>query len=90
MKDLIVGRVTEVIDFEIIDLEVTQIVRNNHDEYYDKEYIRAKALVNESNIYKNIQSKGFLEYLVKGKGVMCLVAGRDSLGCIEADVYPLQ
>lgn len=89
MKDIIVGRVAEVIDAEIIDVEVTQVIRNRHDEYFQKEYIRAKAFLNGSSTYKNIKNKSFLEYQVKGKGVMCLVMGRDSHGCIEADVYTL-
>ncbi len=89
MKDIIIGRVTKVIDLETIDVEVTQIVRNRHHRYNPKEKIRFKSLQNKLETFKKIRTKRFVEAMLIGKGVMCLVIGRDPQGCIEADVYAL-
>lgn len=89
MKDLIVGRVTEVIDQETIGVEVTQIVRNRYLRYNAKEKIRFKTLQNRWNTLMKARTKGFIESLLKGKGVMCLVTGRSPDGYLEADVFSL-
>lgn len=89
MKDIIIGRVDNVIDFETIDVEVTQIVRSRHGVFKSKECVRLKTLHHGLRALKDIKNKGFIESMVKGKGVMCLVIGRDAHGCIEADVYVL-
>jgi hypothetical protein len=89
MKDIIVGRVADVIDAETITLEVTQIVRNQNDKYGLQEKIRFKTLQHRLRTYGKIRTKGFAEALLKGNGVMCLVIGRDAHGSIEADVYAL-
>lgn len=89
MKDIIVGRVTEVIDLETINVEVTQIVRNICHQYDSEEKVRFHGFeyrLQKWNTFRNIQ---FLEAILKGKGVMCLVGERDAQGYLEADVYPL-
>ena len=73
MKDLIVGRVTEVIDQQTIGVEVTQIVRSRYLRYNAKEKIRFQTLQNRLNTLMKARTKGFIEALLKGKGVMCLV-----------------
>ena len=89
MKDIIVGRVADVIDAETITLEVTQIVRNRYDKYEMQERIRFKTLQHRLRTFGKNRTKGFVEALLKGKGVMCLVIGRDAHGSLEADVYAL-
>jgi len=89
MKDILIGRVTDVLDLETIDVEVTQIVRNRYGEYNAKENVRFSILQHEMHPVKGIRNRKFIEVLLKGKGVMCLVNGRDARGCIEADVYSL-
>lgn len=89
MKDIIVGRVTDIIDPATLDVEVTQVVRKNHDVYRRKETVRFKILQDRLRVWKDIRKKEFLEAMLKGRGVMCLVIGRASDGRIEADVYAL-
>ena len=89
MKDIIIGRVGNVIDFETINVEVTQIVRSRQGVYNSEEKVRLKTLQHGLRSIKNIKNKRFIESMVKGKGVMCLIIGRDVHGCIEADVYVL-
>jgi hypothetical protein len=89
MKDIIVGRVAEVIDPGTLDVEVTQVVRKNHDVYGRREKVRYNILQDRLRTWKDIRKKEFLEAILKGRGVMCLVIGRASDGRIEADVYAL-
>jgi len=89
MKDIIVGCVTEVIDLETIKMEVTQIVRNNGHHYDIEEKVRFHGFEYRLQKWKAIPNKRFLEAILKGRGVMCLVGERDGQGYLEADVYPL-
>jgi hypothetical protein len=89
MKDIIVGRVSDVIDAETITLQVTQVVRNRYGKYEKQEKIRFKTLQHSYRTFEKIGTKGFVEALLRGNGVMCLVIGRDAHGSIEADVYAL-
>jgi hypothetical protein len=89
MKDIIVGRVADVIDAETITLEVTQVVRNRYEKYEMQERIRFNTLQHRLRTLEKIRTKGFVESLLKGNWVMCLVIGRDAHGSIEADVYEL-
>jgi tRNA A37 threonylcarbamoyladenosine biosynthesis protein TsaE len=89
MKDIIVGRVTAVIDLETINVEVTQIVRNAGHHYHSEETVRFHTLEYRLQKRRNVKNKGFLEAMLKEKGVMCLVWERDAHGYLEADVYPL-
>lgn len=89
MKDIIVGRVTAVIDLETINVEVTQVVRNGGHHYYSEEKVRFHTLEYRLQKRRNVKHKGFLEAILKGKGVMCLVEERNAKGYLEADVYPL-
>lgn len=90
MNDIVIGRVADVIDLETIDLEVTQIVRDRHDVYNSKENVRMKTFQHKLQSLRGIKNKGFFEALLKGRGVMCLIIGRDAHGRIEADVYVLE
>lgn len=89
MKDIIIGRVADVLDLETVDVEVTQIVRSNNGTYRPKENVRLKTLQHELHPVRGIRNIRFIEALLKGKGVMCLVIDRDARGSIEADVYTL-
>lgn len=89
MKDIIVGRVSDVIDAETITQEVTQVVQNRYDKYRMQERIRFKTLQQKFRAFGKNRSKRFVEVLLKGNGVMCLAIGRDVHGSIEADVYAL-
>jgi hypothetical protein len=89
MKDLFVGLVTRVIDLETIRVEIRQIVRNKFDHYGTEEIIRFNSLQHRLDTYRKFTKKGFIEALLIGKGVMCLVNRRNSKGYLEADVYAL-
>ena len=89
MKDVIVGRVTYVIDLETINVEVTQVVRNAGHHYHSEEKVRLHTLEYRLQKRRNVKHKGFLETMLKEKGVMCLVRERDAKGYLEVDVYPL-
>jgi hypothetical protein len=89
MKDIIVGRVTDVIDLETINVEVTQIVRNITHQYDSEEKVRFHGFEFSRNKWNAIPNKRFLNAILKRKGVMCLVGERDARGYLEADVYPL-
>jgi hypothetical protein len=58
MKDIIVGRVTDVIDLETINLEVTQIVQNEGRHYNFEEKIRFHVLEYGHPKYRNRSMKG--------------------------------
>lgn len=87
MKDIIVGLVKEVIDLKTISVEITQIVRNNSNAYDNIEKVVFKILQHELKPLININNLYYINHLLKGKGVMCLVNGRNTHGLIEADVY---
>ena len=89
MKDVIVGRVTDVIDLETINVQVTQIVRNISHQYDSEEKVRFRGFEYRMQKWSAIPNKRFLNAILKGKGVMCLVGERDARGYLEADVYPL-
>lgn len=90
MKDLLVGRITKVLDLERIAIEVTQVVRSHHFEYGTEEEVHIKVLkTNMMGILKRVSPNLFLEPRLSGSGVMCLVGARRASGCIEADVYVL-
>ena len=89
MKDLFIGLVTRVIDLETIQVEIRQIVRNRYGHYGAEETIRFHCLQNKLDTYKKFTAKGFIERMLVGKGVMCLVNGRNRKGYLEADVYAL-
>lgn len=89
MKDIIVGRVTEVIDLKTLHVEVSQVVRNQSHTYASEENVRFHLLHNDPDTYREVRTKGFIEAILVGKGVMCLVRGRNPEGTVEADVYAL-
>jgi hypothetical protein len=90
MKDIIVGRVTDIIDLETISVKVTQIVRNLSNQYDSEEQVRFHGFeFHHWNMWNAIPNKRFLGAIPKGKRVMCLVGERDAQGRLEADVYPL-
>jgi hypothetical protein len=90
MKDLIVGRITNVIDTRRIAVEVMQVVRNYHHDYNAEEEICIKELrTNMLGALMRVSPNLFLDPDLCGSGVMCLVQNRNSSGCIEADVYVL-
>ena len=89
MKDIIVGCVKDVIDLRTIRVKVTQVVRNSGHRYRIEEKIRFHLLEYRLQKYRSGKNVRFLENLLKGKGVMCLVGERDGQGYLEADVYPL-
>jgi len=90
MKDIIVGRITDVIDLETINVKVIQIVRSIVHQFDSEEKVRFRGFAfHHLNMWHAIPNKRFLGGTLKGKRVMCLVGERDAQGCLEADVYPL-
>lgn len=89
MKDIIVGCVKDVIDLRTIQVKVTRVVRNSGHRYRIEEKIRFHLLEYRLQKYRGGRNLRFLENLLKGKGVMCLISRRDPGGVLEADVYPL-
>lgn len=91
MKDLIVGRITNVLDCQRIAVEVMQVVRNYHHDYDGEEEVHINELkTNMLGSLMRVSPNLFLEQDLAGSGVMCLVKNRHSSGCIEADVYVLE
>jgi len=90
MKDIIMGRITDVIDFETINVEVTQIVRNIVHQYESEEKVRFHGFeYHPLKMWNSTPNKRFLGAIPEGKRVLCLVGKRDAQGYLEAIVYPL-
>ncbi|MDH3257994.1 MAG: hypothetical protein OEM19_00825 [Deltaproteobacteria bacterium] len=91
MKDLIVGRITSVLDTRRIEVEILQVVRKYHNEYGRKEKVLVKELkTNMLGALQRVSPHFFLHPRLEGSGVMCLVERRRLRGQIEAHVYILE
>ncbi|MHC4489866.1 MAG: hypothetical protein ACYSW7_11955 [Planctomycetota bacterium] len=91
MKDLIVGRITSVLDTRRIEVEILQVVRKYHNEYGRKEKVLVKELkTNMLGALQSVSPDFFLHSRLEGSGVMCLVERRRLRGQIEAHVYILE
>lgn len=87
MRDVLLGRVENVIDEETFQLDIIQMVRNTPREYEFKEKIRIKRIECKDNLllkYRNPLKEKNSDLF--GRRVMCLTLDRDPSGFIESDV----
>ncbi len=90
MRDFIRGDVTQVVDGKTIEVKVTQIGRNNRYEYRGNERIHISEIKPFLIVRKCGDAwKPFLEQILLGKGITCLVHTRGPDGHIEGDVFLL-
>lgn len=87
-NDFLIGNVLEILDDETFEMEVMRVGRKNRRAYGYEEKIHIHRL-KQSEITTLIgpHPKPFLERMLKGKEVMCLVHSREPGGQIEADVF---
>jgi len=90
MADTIRGPVTNVIDGDTFDMNVTHVGNNNRFKYNDNERIRiAGGNAPELNTPSGLQAKQTLNNRLIGKEVRCTVQSRDTYGRIVANVTVL-
>ena len=90
MADTITGPVTNVVDGDTFDMNVTHVGKNNKHKYGDSERIRIASIdAPELEVPGGERSKDLLEKKLKGKKVRCNVQTRDTYRRIVADVYVL-
>jgi len=87
MTDTIRGPVTNVIDGDTFEMNVTHIGNNNLFEYNDNEKIRiADDNAPELGNSGGLQAKQTLENRLTGKEVRCTVQSRDTYGRVVAKI----
>lgn len=90
MRDLIVGSIKQVIVSDILQVVVTQVVRDNYHKYGPEERVRVRELKTESSgVLERIDSSPLRKAALRGRGVMCLVHSREAGDTIEAEVFIL-
>ena len=87
MVDVIQGKVTEVIDGDTFEMNVTGIGQTNSQEYNDIERIRIAGMnAPELGTQAGQQDKQNLENQIGGKIVKCEIKARDQYGRLVSDV----
>lgn len=87
MVDTIRGPVTEVIDGDTFDMEVTHVGKSNLKKYKDNEWIRIADIDAPELPSKSGQrAKNDLEKAIGGKQVRCSVQARDNYGRLVCGV----
>lgn len=90
MKDTIKGQVTEIIDGDTFDMNVTQVGKNNKERYNAEERVRISGIDTlELPSESGRQAKDNLEKKIKGKAVRCNIETRDTYGRIVASIEVL-
>lgn len=90
MRDFIRGCVKNVIDERSIEVEITQLGNRNRHTYRARERIHIAEIKPFLILKKNgYRWKPFLEKMLLGKEVSCLVNSRNPGGKIEADIFLL-
>jgi len=87
MNDLLWGDVTNVVDGDTFDVNVTHYGKNNQYSYNDKERIRIASLdAPELSAFGGFAAKERLERRIAGKHVRLSVQSRDVYGRPVCDV----
>jgi len=90
MADTIRGQVTEVLDGDTFDMEVTHVGRDNEVHYHSEERIRiADTDAPALGAAAGRVAKRRLEERLRGQEVRCYVQARDNYGRVVADVEVL-
>lgn len=90
MNDIIGGPVTNVIDGNTVELKVTRIGRRENGQYAGEERIRVKEIKPLLWVEQNDRDrKPFIEMILLGRDVTCLVSHRSPEGYIEGDLFLL-
>jgi len=91
MPDTFKGLVTNIVDGDTFDMDVTSVGENNEYKYKNKERIRIHDIDEpELSTAAGRRSKDLLERKFKGKKVQCAVQSRDTYDRIVADVKVLK
>jgi endonuclease YncB( thermonuclease family) len=84
---MIRGPVTNVIDGDTFDIQVTHVGKKNKNEYNDNERIRIAGIdAPELGTEEGKKAKNSLMKKISGKEVRCNVKSRDTYSRIVADV----
>lgn len=87
MADIIQGPVTNIVDGDTFDMNVTQIGTNNQNKYNSTERIRiANFDAAEIGSVGGYRDKQRLTNAIAGKNARCIVQTRDTYGRVVADV----
>lgn len=90
MADIIRGPVTNVIDGDTFEMEVTHVGKNNKEKYNDNETVRIAGIdAPEINTDEGKKAKKELEKKISGQEVRCTVQARDTYGRVVADIEVL-
>lgn len=90
MNDFIGGNVKNVIDGDTVELKVTRIGGNENIQYGEEEKIRIKEIKPLLWVEQNGHGrKPFIEMILLGKDVTCLVSNRNREGFIEGVLFLL-
>ena len=87
MADAIGGPVTDVVDGDTFDMDVTYRGEKNTEKYNDKERVRIAGInAPEIGTEGGKKAKKELEKKISDKEVRCTVRARDTYGRIVADI----
>ncbi|MFQ5940367.1 MAG: hypothetical protein ACE5KA_01535 [Nitrososphaerales archaeon] len=87
MRDMIWGTVTNILDGNTFEINVTHREKNNKERYQDTESIKIEK-IEVPQIPRNIadRSKDKLESYLRGKFVLCKIYQRSADGYLLAEV----
>ena len=90
MADTIRGPVTEVIDGDTFDMNITHVGNDNKEEYGDSERVRIAGIdAPEIDTEDGKKAKKALSNKISGKEVRCKIQTRDTYGRIVAEIEVL-
>lgn len=86
-QEYVIGKVTDVIDGETLNISVDGAGGGQRDEFREKESIRIRRFRLTDIVWMTgAFTRAQAEKMLKGKQVMCLVRSHDSGGNIIADI----
>ena len=86
MADVIWGLVTNVIDGDTFEMNVTHIGKSNSNKYNENEIVRINGIdAPEMGTPEGLTAKMALSLRILGKQVVCTVHARDKFGRVVAD-----
>ena len=89
--DVINGKVTKIIDYSTIEINVTEIGVQNQINYMSRERIKLKAINDEEVQVPNVPwPKNLLEEILLGKNIRCEVSHRDYFSRLVSEIKIIQ
>jgi endonuclease YncB( thermonuclease family) len=87
-RDLIIGRVINVVDGDTFQMKVAMVGRNNRSKYGSTEYVRIDELKPVDSVsLTGERSKPILSKILKDRKITCVVNSRREDGMIEGVVF---